>query len=176
MNTARKLSEDLRHGRGEFLAQRRWAALLSLTTISSMMLITLYQFGILKHLPEPPLPKLDADKVNGSEQAYSMLALPDAVLGLGSYAATLGLVAMGGHERARTHPWMPLALAGKVLVDAIQTGKLTRDSWVKHRAFSIYSLVAAAATLATLPLVAPEAAAAFRSWKRGRPPKPDRYR
>ena len=169
MNTARKLSEDLRHGRGEFLAQRRWAALLSLTTISSMMLITLYQVGILKHLPEPPLPKLDTDKVNGSDQAYSMLALPDAVLGLGSYAATLGLVAMGGHERART-------LAGKALVAAVQAGKLTRDSWLKHRAFSIYSLVAAAATLATLPLVAPEAAAAFRSWKRGRPPKPDRYR
>lgn len=87
--------------------------------------------------------------------------MPDAVLGLGSYAATLGLAAMGGSERARSRPWIPLALAGKALVDVAQAAHLTRDSWTKHRAFSIYSLVAAAATLCALPLVLPEATAAL---------------
>ncbi len=165
MSRARELSEELRHGEGKFLACRRGVVALSLTTISSMGLIALYQMGILRRLPEPPLALFNTRKVNASPEAYSKLNLPDAVLGLGSYAATLGLAAMGGEDRAETQPWIPLALVGKALVDAAQAGKLTHDSWTKHGAFCIYSLVAATATFATLPLVFPEAWAATKSWK-----------
>ncbi len=35
----------------------------------------------------------------------------DAFIGLGSYAATMGLAAMGAKDRAKTQPWIPLALA-----------------------------------------------------------------
>ncbi len=160
----KQLSEELRNGNSVALDRRRDIALLTLTAISSMAVISLYQLGILKRLPEPPSRLFNTKKVNASQEGYSKLDMPDAVLGLGSYAATLGLAAMGGKERAKTHPWIPLALAGKVFVDAAQAARLTRDAWVKHGALSIYSLVAAAATFATLPLALPEARAAWRRW------------
>ncbi len=143
--------------------------MLALTTISSMALVALYQLGILKRLRQPRLPHFDTEKVHASNQAYALLDVPDAVLGLGSYAVTLGLAATGAPDRFRTHPWIPLAFAGKTLADAAQAGKLTRDAWVKQGAFSIYSLIAAAATFATLPLVLPEARAAwnFRKHRSG---------
>ena len=130
--------------------------------MSSLAAVALYQLGIVKRLPQPPSPKFDTGRVNGSAEAYSKLSVPDGVIGLGSYAMTLGLAAMGGKNRAKVHPWISLALAGKALADAVQAGKMTRDSWVKHGGFSIYSLIAASAAFANLPLVVPELLAALR--------------
>ena len=155
------LSRQLRTGSGPFLARRRGIVGLSLVSINAMGLIALYQMGIIKHLPEPPLPRFDADKVDASAEAYAYFATPDAVIGLGSYAVTMGLAAMGGEDRATRQPWIPLALAAKVLVDAAQAGKLTVDQWTKHRAFCFWCLLAAGATFATVPLALPEARAAL---------------
>jgi hypothetical protein len=73
----------------------------------------------------------------------------------------LGLAAMGGQARAKTHPWIPLALAAKVALDALFAAKLTLDQATKHRAFCFWCLLAASATFAQLPLVLPEARAAL---------------
>ncbi len=82
--------------------------------IAHRAIMTLYQLGVLKRLREPQILGLDAKKVNGSAQAYDLRSTPDAVLGLGSYAVTLVLAAMGGKNRADNRPWIPLALAAKV--------------------------------------------------------------
>lgn len=89
---ANRPADELRFGLGNALVRRRIAAGL---TVSSMGVIILYQLGVLKHLPGPPIPGLDAEKVDSSAAAYGQLATPDAVLGLGSYAVTLWLAAMG---------------------------------------------------------------------------------
>jgi hypothetical protein len=162
--TPRQLGQELRDGTDEFLAHRRVSAALALVSMASLGLIALYQLGVIKRLPEPPVPGLDAEKVNGSSEAYGILHTPDAVLGLGSYAATLGLVAMGGEDRARTQPWIPLALAAKAGVDAMQAAALTRKSWVNYRAFSLYSLVTVLATFLALPNALPEARAAWHEF------------
>jgi hypothetical protein len=128
---------------GRFIAHRRMAVVLTVLGMTSLAVISLYQVGILKHLPEPPLPGLDAERVNGSAEAYKILNTPDAVLGLGSYAATLGLEALGG-------------------ADTFQAARLTRKSWINFQAFSFYSLVTVAATFLTLPVVLPEALSAWR--------------
>ncbi len=157
-----ELSRELRHGSGEFIDRRRKAAGLALVSAGSMALISLYQMGVIDHLPEPPLPYLNADKVDASGEAYEKLAMPDAVLGLSSYATTLMLIAAGGTDRERTAPWLPVALAAKAMLDAAQAGKLTWDQWAKHRAFCSWCLLAAGATFATVPLVIPEAREALR--------------
>ncbi|HSH82021.1 MAG TPA: vitamin K epoxide reductase family protein [Herpetosiphonaceae bacterium] len=156
------LSRQLRKGSGPFLARRRGIVGLSLVSVNAMGLIVLYQMGIIEHLPEPPIAGLDADKVDASAEAYAYFSTPDAVIGLGSYAVTMGLAAMGGQDREIKQPWIPLALAAKVLVDAAQAGKLTVDQWTKHRAFCFWCLLAAGATFATVPLAIPEARAALR--------------
>ncbi len=66
-----ELSRQLREGSGEFLARRRKVAGLALAAAGSMGLISLYQLGIIKHLPDPPLPGFDSDKVDAAAEAYS---------------------------------------------------------------------------------------------------------
>lgn len=161
-----QLSSELRLGDSDFLDHRRGIVALGLAAAASMGFIALYQIGILKHLPEPPLPGMDADKVDASDEAYALLQMPDAFIGLGSYAATMGLAAMGGNDRANTHPLIPLALAAKVAFDAAQAARLTVDQAVKHKAFCFWCLLAAAATFASVPLAIPEALAAWRRLRR----------
>ncbi len=158
----RRLSRQLRHDKNPLLENRRAIASLSLVAIGCMGVISLYQLGVIKHLPDPPLPRLDADKVDASEQAYEKLSTPDAVLGLNSYASTLMLASMGGKRRAEERPWVPLAMAAKVGFDAWQGIRLTWQQFARHRAACVWCLVAAGSTFASLPLVWREARL---SWK-----------
>jgi uncharacterized membrane protein len=159
---AARLSRELRTGTNQDLQQRRRVALLSLVSMTSMGVVVLYQMGIIRSIPEPRIPGLDADKVDASPEAYQLLAMPDGALGMVSYAATLALAAAGGKNRARTAPWLPLALAAKTTVDATQAAKLTWDQWADHRAFCSWCMLAAGATFAALPASVPEARRAWR--------------
>ncbi len=161
--TPAELSRQLREGGGRFLGARRRMAGLTLAASASMGLISLYQLGAIKALPDLPFDLFDANKVDASDEAYAYFATPDGVLGLANYAATLTLIAAGGRDRAAAQPWLPLALAAKVALDAVAAGKLTVDQWTKHRAFCIWCLLAAGATFANLPLALPEARAALRA-------------
>ncbi len=158
-----ELSRELRTGRGDHLRRRRWLVGLQLVGVAAMAPITLYQMGIIRHLPEPPLPLLDADRVDAADEAYAILATPDAVLGILNYGATMALAAAGGEGRATRQPWLPLALAAKVAIDAANAGRLTVEQWTKHRAFCSWCLLGAAASFASLPLVVAEAREAWRS-------------
>ena len=160
---AEKLSRELRNGQSRFLKQRRGVVALSMIASASMALITLYQTGLIRHIPEPPLPLLNADEVDASAEAYGRFGTPDAVLGLGSYAATMGLAAMGGPDRHRTMPWIPFALAGKMAFDVANAGRLFVDQWTKHKAFCFWCVIAAGATFAAAPLVLGEVKAAARA-------------
>jgi uncharacterized membrane protein len=157
-----QLSHELRRASGPHLKRRRGVVGLSLAAAGSMGVISLYQMGIIGHLPEPPLPGLDADKVDASGEAYEKLSAPDAVIGLASYSATALLAAAGEADRPWTKPWLPLALGAKVAFDAAQAAKLTWDQWAKHRAFCSWCLLAAGATFSMLPLVVPEVRTALR--------------
>lgn len=156
-----ELSRQLRRGSGRFLRHRRGTVGLSLAAIGSLGVVSLYQVGIIRRVPEPPLPFLDADGVDAAPEAYEVLDTPDAVLGIASYALTAALAAAGGEDRARERPWLPLALAGKVAFDVVQAGKLTLEQWTEHRAFCLWCLAAAGASFATAPLVLPEARASL---------------
>ncbi len=158
----RELSDELRRGTGRFLTLRRSVVGLSLVAEAALGIISLYQMGIIRHVPEPPLPHFDADKVNASPDAYRRLDMPDGILGTGSYAVTMALAAAGGKDRAQVVPWLPLALAGKVAVDTVIAVQLTFDQAQKQHAFCLWCLLTSAATFATAPLVVPEARAALR--------------
>lgn len=165
--TPAELSKRWRTGAGEHLVRRRQVAGLTLAAIGSLGVVSLFQLGLIDHLPDPPFPGFDSDRVDASSEAYAILATPDAVLGIGSYAVTLGLVAMASEERTVARPWLPVALALKVGFDALASAKLTRDQWTIHRAFCIWCLLAAGATFASVPLVVPEARSALRSVGQG---------
>lgn len=130
---------------------------------AAMGIVALYQTGNLRHLPDPPLPGLDSDRVDASGEAYESLKTPDAALGLASYGATLALVGMGPADRAREQPVLPLLSAAKVAFDAAGAAWLTAEQLTKHRALCGYCLLASAASLAALGLALPEARDAWRA-------------
>ena len=121
---ARELSRELRESEDQSIRLRRLATGLGLTAAGSMGLISLYQMGIILHLPEPPL-GLNADEVDASDEANEHFSTPDGVIGLRSYATTVALAASGGANRAEERPRLPLSLAAKVGFDAFQAARLT---------------------------------------------------
>jgi uncharacterized membrane protein len=151
------LSRAVRQTIDPTMSRRRGVIALSLAAAGSMGLIALYQSGLIRHIPEPPLPALDADKVDASAEAFERFEVGDAFLGFVSYGVTMTLAAMGPPDRAMRQPWIPLTLAGKVAFDVATAAKLTVDQWTKHKAFCFWCLVAATATFATAPLVVGEA-------------------
>jgi uncharacterized membrane protein len=161
--TPEELSRALREGDEPFLKKRRWVVGLALINIAVMGAISLFQMGILKHVPEVHLPGEDADRINGSAQAYGILQTPDAVLAIVSYAATAALAAMGPPDRAKTLPWAALGMGVKALADAAFAVRLLIDQPTKYKAYCTWCVTGALATLAAVPLVLPEARAAWRN-------------
>jgi uncharacterized membrane protein len=159
--TPEDLSKAVRETSDLTMSRRRGVIGLSLAAAGSMGLIALYQSGLIRHIREPPLPALDADKVDASAEAYKRLEVGDAFLGFVSYGVTMTLAAMGSPDRADRQPWIPLALAGKIAFDVATAAKLSIDQWTQHKAFCFWCLVAAAATFATAPLAIPEARTAL---------------
>ena len=165
-----RLSRELREGTSADLARRRWVVGLNLAGTAMAQLVTLYQTGIVRHLPDPPAPGpgpggrlLDADRVDASDYAYSRGRGPDGPLMLLSLAATTYLAAAGGRDRARDAPLLPLAAAAKAAYDTALAAKLAREEWAENRALCAYCQAATLFSTAALALAAPEAArAAFR--------------
>jgi uncharacterized membrane protein len=160
---AEHVSDDLRRRTDPHLRRRRRQIALILGATGAMGLISLYQTGILRHLPDPPLPGLDSDKVDASGEAYESLKTPDSTLGLASYGVTLVLIGMGAADRARDKPIIPLLATAKIAADAAAAGWLTAEQISKHRALCFYCLLASAATWAALPQALPEAREAWRT-------------
>jgi len=152
------VSRELRTASSDDLRRRRRVVGLSLVSAASMGLISLYQSGIVEHLPEPPLRLFDAERVDSAPEAYPF-GIPDSTLGLASYGMTMALATAGGTRRPR---WLALAYGAKIAADAAMAVKLTLDQRRKHRAYCSWCLLASAATLATVPLAAPEVLRALR--------------
>lgn len=157
-----ELSYELREGAGKYLKQRRGVIGAGLLAAAAMGAVALYQTGIIRRLPQPPLRGFNTNKVHGSAQAYALLHTPDALLGMGSYALTAALAAHGGEDRVRQNPWVPLALGCKTALDSAVAAKLTYDQARKLRAFSVWSLFISACTYAMFLFALPEAMAALR--------------
>ncbi|MGI8808600.1 MAG: vitamin K epoxide reductase family protein [Acidimicrobiales bacterium] len=163
---AEAISDDLRRGDDAFLGHRRRIAGLSLAGIGSLGVVAAYQFGIVRSLPEPPGRIFDAARVDASGEAYQYLKTPDATLGMLSTAVTLVLAGMGAGDRHRRRHWVPVALAAKVVADAVFSGYLTVEQVSKHRRLCFWCLLAAASSAAAVPAAIPEAVAAIRDARR----------
>ncbi|MEW5929138.1 MAG: vitamin K epoxide reductase family protein [Gemmatimonadota bacterium] len=157
----RALSRYLREGDDPDLRRRRWVVGLSLLGAAMGQVVSLYQTGILKHLPDPPGP-FDSDRVDASEYAYSRFDTPDALAMVVTYGVTACLAGAGGPDRPRTTPWLPVAAALKTLYDTGVAAELGREEWRDNRALCAYCQVATVASAASLALALPEAVRAAR--------------
>ncbi|MGE0026333.1 MAG: vitamin K epoxide reductase family protein [Thermoleophilia bacterium] len=140
---------------------------LSLVSVAALAVVEAYQVGIVRRVPEPPWRWLAADRVDASGEAYALLRTPDAGLGILSEAVSIVLVGMGGADRAGSRPWVPLAAAVKTLADAAGAAWLFAEQVTRHRRLCGWCTLAAAADVARVPLVLPEARRAWHVLRGG---------
>ena len=154
----RELSRYLREGDDPDLNRRRWVVGLSLLGAAMGQVVSLYQTGIIKHLPDPPPQSLfDSDKVDASDYAYKRFDTPDGLPMIASYAITGLLAGAGGPDRPRNTPLLPIAMAVKTLYDTGLAAELAREEWQDNKALCAYCQVATLASAASLALAMPEA-------------------
>ncbi len=153
---AENTRESLRFGEDEALRRRRGIVCLSLFSGAVLGIVSLFQVGVIRRLPDPPIKNFDADAVNGSDEAYSICMIPDALLGLASYSITALLAGMGSQQERRANRLIPIAMGTKALADAVFAGKLGLEQLTKFRKFSAWSLLVSGATFTSLALAAPE--------------------
>lgn len=160
---AEHVSDALRRQDTPHLRARRRVALLQFVSNTALGVVGLYQFGLLRRVPEPPLPGLGADAVDASGEAYQLGHTPDSTLGIISGGVTLALAGMGGRERASQHPLIPLAMFAKTLLDATSGAYLTAEQLTKHKKVCSFCTVSAFALVASVPAAWPEARDAVRA-------------
>ncbi len=161
-----QLRQALWKGRSADLRRRRAIIAVSLAGMTGMSLVSLFQTGVVKHLPELPLPGFDSDKVNGAAAAYRW-GVPDATLAAMGCALNLPIAATGGEDRAREQPVVPLLAALKGALDAAIAARYLYEMPTKRGAWSSYSILAALVDWTVFGLTLPEARRALAEWGRG---------
>jgi len=151
-----QLSRELRTDQTPDLARRRWITGLSLVGTAMGQLVTLYQTGIIKHLPDPPLPIFDSDKVDASNYAYKRLNAPDAPAMITTYGITAWLASAGGKDRARDNPWLALAMGAKIAIDVATNLQLAREEWAENKKLCAYCQTATVVSIVSAGLALPE--------------------
>lgn len=160
--TPSQLSHELREGDSPDLNRRRWIVGLSLLGAAMGQVVGLYQTGIIKTLPDPPVGPFDSPRVDASDYAYKRLKTPDALMMVVNYGITAWLAGAGGIGRAKDDPWLPIATAAKTLTDAVGALELGREEWAENKALCAYCQVATVASLASAALAVPEAVRAVK--------------
>lgn len=151
-----QLSHELRENDTPELSDRRKIMGLSMLGITMGQIVTLYQTGVIKSLPDPPGSLFDSDRVDASNYAYSRFNSPDGPLMILNYAVTSWLVSAGGENRAKEQPLLPIAMGAKLLIDALVSTELAREEWNENEAFCAYCQTATLASYASLALAWPE--------------------
>lgn len=156
-----QLSAYLRTGSDPDLRRRRALVGLSLLGAAMGQVVTAYQVGLVRHLPDPPGP-FDADRVDASDYAYLRGHCPDGPLMVLTYALTALAAGAGGQDRAEHRPVLPVLMGAKVVSDVATNLVLARQEWRENAAFCAYCQVATLLSVASLGLAAPEARRALR--------------
>lgn len=158
-----QLSRELRTAETPDLTRRRWIIGLSLLGTAMGQIVSLYQTGVIGHLPDPPVSLFDSDKVDASSYAYKRLLTPDALLMVVSYGVTASLAGAGGKNRAQDNPTLPITMGLKTLIDSAFALQLGREEWAENKALCAYCQVATLCSLASAALALPEMRRAVRA-------------
>lgn len=158
-----RLSRELREETSPDLKRRRVGIGLSLAGAAIGAVVTAYQTGLIRRLPDIlPGPVWDAEKVDASDYAYRHLQQPDAPAMLVNYGLTAMAIAAGGKDRATQNPALPLAAAAKAAADLALCSALAVEEWRENRKLCSWCQVATLLSAGTLAAALPEAARTLR--------------
>jgi uncharacterized membrane protein len=162
IDSAESLREYQQHSDDEEMQLRRALVAVSLTGIAAMGIVTLLQSGLVKHLPDPPVGNFHSDKVNSSHEAYRR-GTPDAPLAITAHAVNMVLATLGGKDRARRAPWIPIIAALFAAPQAATAAQYLFYQMPKvDKAWCPYCIVDAMTLFATFGLTLKESARSVR--------------
>lgn len=128
-------------------ARRQIAALAALGLVD-FSLISLFQMGYIKEMPDLPGELFDTKKVNTAKDAV-LLGLPDGVVSLGGYTATI-MLAMAATRFKKQSRLLDMALAGVVLGQAAGAAQYLVNMTFVQKKICIYCLAGAAINFTAL--------------------------
>lgn len=147
----------------EEMRWRRGIVGASLVGMAAMGVVSLYQTGVIRHLPDPPTrwPHFHSDKVNASPTAFGY-GMPDGPITLAAHAVNLALAAAGPPDRYRRRPWLPLLASLLSGAQAAVAAKyLFHQMPYVDEAWCPYCVADALTHFATFALTLPEVAQAM---------------
>lgn len=148
------ISKVLRKDHSEGLQRRRKIIFLSALGLIDFSAISLYQTGIIKHLPDIPSPLFDSDEVNGSEDAYRF-GVPDGPISLALYGLTMVLASVRGDEKTGRTPVFDAALGATVAGSAVGAIFYLHKMIFKERKICPYCLTGAAINVVSAIIIVP---------------------
>ena len=157
------LREEWTTGTSEALRWRRGVIGLSFAGMAAMGAVALFQTGILRHLPDPPVAGVDSDAASLSDEAFDA-GVPDGALAVRSFASTAALAAVGGEDRARDRPAISILAAAKAAAAAFGAAKDVSRMVRGEEPWCPYRLTGAAANVGIFALAVPEAIRAIKEW------------
>lgn len=149
------IRDALRNKRTPELRRRRTIAALCAAGLVDFAIISLYQVGALRRLPDLPGRIFDSNAVNASRKAFA-LGLPDGPIGATHYALTLVLAAIGGTWRTGRRPLFAYLLGVSALGGIVAALDYLRDMLFVQKRVCPYCVVGAGLNLALFPLALSE--------------------
>lgn len=151
---ATAMRDVLRTEHSEDLDRRRKVIGLSGLGLIDFSIISLYQTGVIKSLPDIPHPLFDSDKVNASEDAYRFGA-PDGPISAVVYGAAMVLASAGGSEATGRKPILDVALGATVAGNAVGALFYLYKMIFEQKKICLYCVTGAAINIASAVIIAP---------------------
>ncbi len=148
MKNKDSIIKKIRKDTSEVTDYRRQIAASAVVGLIDFSLISLFQLGYIKKLPDLPGKFFDTKKVNTSKDAV-MLGLPDGVVSLAAYTATI-LLATAAIRYKKQSRILDVALAGVVLGQAAGAANYLVNMTVVQKRVCIYCLAGAAINFSAL--------------------------
>lgn len=147
------IRNTLRKGTSNSLRRRRIITLLAAIGITDFCIISLYQMGFIKKLPDFPGKIFDSNQVNASEDAYQM-GLPDGPVSTGVYALNMILASYRGDAKSGRPKFADIALAGSVFANAAGAAYYLKNMITRQGKVCPYCITGAVVNFAMVPFAA----------------------
>lgn len=150
------IRKQLRDGKSPSLTRKRKIALLSAIGLVDFSLISLYQLGVIRHLPDFPGKIFDSDKANGSHKAYAA-GVPDGPISLVIYGLNIVLASAGGTKKSGRHPVFDVLLGGLITGTALGSIGYIYNMITEQEKACPYCILGATLNFAMVPYALPDA-------------------
>lgn len=148
------IRDTLRNDHSEDLDRRRKIIALSALGLVDFSIISLYQTGVIRHLPDIPHPLFASNKVNAAKDAY-MFGVPDGPISATVYGLTMVLASACGSEKADRTPIVDAALGVTVAGNTIGAVYYLYNMIFKQKKICLYCVTGAAINIASAIIIAP---------------------